>query len=254
MSLSKIGVTQGNDAYILVDDIGGTGYPVSKMMLGSEGSNDNLVGNSNPVPMKIRGDEFFSGATKYDAKVTTDGEIATTVTERERNVYAVYHDEAVGTGDIDFVLVDKDDTVNFPHSNTGRIDISTINLHLAQTNGSPDGEFIMGVITRIDGVDADICWVFVVDFNLPNNGADLREDFNFAPSQLKFEVDSGNTTRIITNYTSLNDSAFNTATPMPSPRGAASVTPAIGDIVCRLTNGAGDLRLFIGVMYHGEPL
>jgi hypothetical protein len=52
MSLSKIGVTQGNDAYILVDDIGGTGYPVSKMMLGSEGSNDNLVGDSNPVPMK----------------------------------------------------------------------------------------------------------------------------------------------------------------------------------------------------------
>ena len=38
MSLSKIGVTQGNDAYILVDDIGGTGYPVSKMMLGSEQS------------------------------------------------------------------------------------------------------------------------------------------------------------------------------------------------------------------------
>ena len=81
----------------------------------------------------------------------------------------------------------------------------------------------------------------------------MREDFNFAPSQLKFEVDSGNTTRIITNYTSLNDSAFNTSTLMPSPRGVATVTPAVGDVVCRLTNAAGTLRLFIGAMYHGEP-
>lgn len=253
MSLSKIGVTQGNDAYILVDDIGGTGYPVSKMMLGSEGSNDNLVGDSNPVPMKIRGDEFFSGATKYDAKVTSDGELAVTSTERERNVYAVYHDDTIGTGDTDFVLVDKDDTVNFPHNNTGRIDVSTVNLHLSHAGGNPDGEFIMGVITRIDTVDADICWAFGLDFNLPAN-SDIREDFNFAPSQLKFEVDSGDTTRIITNYKSLNDSAFNTLTAMPSPRGAATVIPAVGDVVCRNTNNAGTMRLFVGIMYHGEPL
>lgn len=52
MSLAKIGVTEGSDAYILVDEIGGTGYPVSKMMLGSAGSNDGLVGDTNPVPMK----------------------------------------------------------------------------------------------------------------------------------------------------------------------------------------------------------
>jgi hypothetical protein len=252
MSLSKIGVTQGNDAYILVDDIGGTGYPVSKMMLGSEGSNDNLVGDSNPVPMKIRGEEFFSGATKYDAKVTSDGELATTVTERERNVYAVYHDDAIATGDTDFVLVDLDDTVNFPHADTGRIDVSVINMHLSQSTGNPDGEFIMGVITRIDGVNADICWAFGVDFNLPSN-TNIRQDFNFAPSQLKFEVGVGDTTRIITNYKATNDPAFNTATPMPSPRGAATVIPAVGDVVCRLTNNAGALKFFLGVMYHGEP-
>jgi hypothetical protein len=248
----NVPITPGSGANIAADEILGVKYPRSKMVVGADGVNDGDVSDANPVPMKIRGNEFFSGATKYDAKVTTDGELATTVTERERNVYAVYHDDAVGTGDTDFVLIDKDDTVNFPHDDTGRIDISTINLHLAQTSGNPDGEFIMGVITRIDAVDADISWAFVVDFNLPNND-DLREDFNFAPSQLKFEVDSGNTTRIITNYTSLNDTAFNTATPMPSPRGAATVTPAVGDIVCRLTNGAGDLRLFVGIMYHGEP-
>ena len=248
----NVPITPGAGANIAADEILGVKYPRSKMVVGADGVNDGDVSDANPVPMKIRGDEFFSGATKYDAKVTIDGELATTVTERERNVYAVYHDDTVGTGNTDFVLVDKDDTVNFPHNDTARIDVSAINLHLAQTSGQPDGEFVMGVITRIDAVDADIYWAFVVDFNLPNND-DLREDFNFAPSQLKFEVDSGNTTRIITNYTSLNDSAFNTATPMPSPRGAASVTPAIGDVVCRLSNGSGDLRLFVGAMYHGEP-
>jgi hypothetical protein len=111
----------------------------------------------------------------------------------------------------------------------------------------------MGVITRIDAVDADIVWAFGLDFNLPNN-ENIREDFNFAPSQLKFELDGTNTTRIISNYSSLNDAAFNTATPMPSPRGAATVTPAVGDIVVRVSNDAGVLRFFIGVMYHGEPV
>jgi len=222
------------------------------MIIGDDGVNDGDVSDNNPVPMKLSGSEFFSGATRYEVRVTEDGEMATTVTESERNVYAVFHDDSIGVGNTDFVLIDRDDTVNFPHSDLGRIDVSTFNLHLAQLSGNSDGEFLIGVITRIDGVDADIKWAFVVDFNLPNN-KDLREDFNFAPSQLKFEVDSGNTTRIITNYSSLNDSSFNTGTPMSSPRGAATVTPGVGDVVCRLTNGAGVLRLFVGVMYHGEP-
>jgi hypothetical protein len=248
----NVSITPGVGANIAADEIGGVKYPRSKMIVGADGVNDGDVSDANPVPMKLRGDEFFSGATKYDAKVTIDGELATTVTERERNVYAVYHDDTVGTGNTDFVLIDKDDTVNFPHGDTGRIDISAINLHLSHSSGNPDGEALLGVITRIDAVDADICWAFVVDFNLPSN-TDIKEDFNFAPSQLKFEVAGGCTTRIITNYTSLNDSAFNTATLMPSPRGAATVIPAVGDIVCRNTNGAGSMRFFIGAMYHGEP-
>ncbi len=65
MSLAKIGVTEGSDAYILVDEIGGTGYPVSKMMLGSAGSNDNLVGDTNPVPIKDWLHYSKSDGTKY---------------------------------------------------------------------------------------------------------------------------------------------------------------------------------------------
>lgn len=65
MSLAKIGVTEGSDAYILVDEIGGTGYPISKMMLGSAGSNDNLVGDTNPVPIKDWAYYSKSDGTKY---------------------------------------------------------------------------------------------------------------------------------------------------------------------------------------------
>jgi len=248
----NVPITPGAGANIAADDILGVKYPRSKMVIGADGVNDGDVSDANPVPMKIRGDEFFTGATKYDAKVTEDGELATTSTERERNVYAVYHDDGIGSGNTDFVLVDLDDTVNFPHSDSGRIDISAFNMHLAHDGGNPDGEVLVGVITRIDGVDADITWGFVVDFNLPSN-TNIRQDFNFAPSQLKFEVETGNVTRIISNYSSVNDAAFNTGTPMPSPRGAATVTPAVGDVVCRITNGSGTMRFFLGIMYHGEP-
>ena len=248
----NVPITPGAGVNIAADEILGVKYPRSKMVIGADGSNDGDVSDSNPVPMKIRGDEFFSGATKYDAKVTSDGELAVTSTERERNVYAVVHDDAVGTGNTDWILVDLDDTVNFPHDDSGRIDISAINVHLAQDSGNPEGEFEIGVITRIDGVDSDICWAFAVDFNLPVN-IDIREDFNFAPSQLKFEVSGGDTTRIISDYKVLNDSSINTGVSMNSPRGAGTVTPAVGDIVLRVTNGAGVLKMFCGVMYHGEP-
>ena len=248
----NVSITPGVGANIAADEIAGIKYPRSKMIVGADGVNDGDVSDANPVPMKIRGDEFFSGASKFDAKVTGDGELATTVTERERNVYAVVHNDSIGTGNTDYILVDRDDTVNFPHDDVSRIDISTINIHLAHDSGNPDGELAIGVITRVDGTDADITWGFSVDFNLPSN-TDVREHFNFAPSQLKFEVIAGSTTRIISNYSDVADVTINTATPMDSPRGAATVTPDVGDIVLRIMNGAGALRVFCGVMYHGEP-
>lgn len=248
----NVQITPGAGANIAADEILGVKYPRSKMIIGDDGVNDGDVSDANPVPMKIRGDEFFTGATKYDAKVTEDGELATTVTERERNVYAVIHNDAVGTGNTDYILVDLDDTTNFPHADTSRIDISAVNIHLSQDSGNPDGEVIIGVITRIDGTDADITWGFVIDFNLPSN-TNIREDFNFAPSQLKFETSAGATTRIISNYQSLNDATINTGVSMDSPRGTSTVTPAVGDVVLRITNNAGQVRMFCGVMYHGEP-
>jgi hypothetical protein len=248
----NVAITPGAGANIAADEILGVKYPRSKMVIGADGVNDGDVSDANPVPMKIRGTEFFSGATQFDAKVTTDGELATTSTERERNVYAVIHNDAVGTGNTDYVLVDLSDTTNFPHSDTGRVDISTINIHLSNSSGQPEGEVEFGVITRIDGTDCDITWGFVTDFNLPIN-ADFREDVNFAPSQLKFEVSGGSTTRIVSDYGVTNDATINTGITMDSPRGTSTVTPAVGDIILRITNNAGTMKIFVGVMYHGEP-
>jgi len=53
MGLDRIGVTEGMDAYILVDDIGNTGFPVSKMIIGTEGVNEGFVDTNNPVPMYL---------------------------------------------------------------------------------------------------------------------------------------------------------------------------------------------------------
>jgi hypothetical protein len=53
MGLDRIGITEGIDAYILVDDIGNTGFPVSKMIIGTEGVNEGFVDTNNPVPMYL---------------------------------------------------------------------------------------------------------------------------------------------------------------------------------------------------------
>ena len=81
----NVAITPGAGANIAADEILGIKYPRSKMVIGNDGVNDGDVSDSNPVPMKIVGTEFFEGATLYDAKVTEDGELAVTSTERERN-------------------------------------------------------------------------------------------------------------------------------------------------------------------------
>jgi hypothetical protein len=52
MTLSNIGITVGNADNLLIDRVGTTGYPVSKMMLGSESANHGLVHRDNPIPIQ----------------------------------------------------------------------------------------------------------------------------------------------------------------------------------------------------------
>jgi len=194
--------------------------------------------------LRMRGTEFFSGATEYNAKVTSDGELAVTSTERERNVSLHYQNTAIAATEYS-VLVDLSDTTNFPHDSTGRIDVSLIRVDVEKSAANVIGEIEIGLITRIDGTDSDIDYLYGLQF-LKGDVQYISEVINYAPSQLKFAAG-----RYITNVSETNVAAVNTGASLDSPNG--SISPALGDIVVKqLYTSGGNYDFDIELLYHSE--
>ena len=193
----------------------------------------------------IRGTEFFSGSTEYKVKVTSDGEMAVTSTERERNNALHYQVSAVAASAY-HILIDLSDTTNFPHDSTGRIDISLINLSIEKSLAGVIGRIRLGVITRVDGTDADISYLYGLAF-LKGQSQYVNQIINYAPSQLKFA-----TGRYLTNSNEAAVAAVNTGLTLPTPFGV-NATPAVGDVVIKsaYTSG-GNYDFDIELMYHSE--
>lgn len=200
--------------------------------------------------LELEGLEFFGGgATKRKAQVTSDGELATTVTERERNNFVRYKENGINSTRY-CVLVDLSDTINFPHDQTGRIDVSCLSDQIDKP-ANAQGSIAVGVIAAINGTQATIFYASGIFFD---NSSDthLTRDRNFSPSQMKLGVSGGKLTRGITND-SETTTAVNTGVTLSSPRGSNTVTPAVGDVVIKFTHTAGSAwNAGIFALYHSE--
>ena len=193
----------------------------------------------------VKGDGAWADTgTEYDARITSDGELATTNTEKERNLSIHYQNSAIAATEYS-VLVDLSDTSGFPHDSTGRIDFSFLKVDIEKSAANVIGEVEIGLITRIDGTDADIDYLYGFQF-LKGSETILSEIINYAPSQLKFAAG-----RYITNVTETNVAAVNTGASLDSPNG--SISPGLGDIIIKqaYTSG-GNYDLDIEIMYHSE--
>jgi len=195
------------------------------------------------------GSEFFTGSGSFSAKVTSDGELAVTSTERERNVYAAFSAVGVATTTY-YALIDLSDTTNFPHDQTGRIDLSVISIDIDRDN-TATGQLDIGVITRVDGTDADISYLITTNFS-KSDVLHIDNVYNIAPSQVKFGQSGGVLTRAVTSNSEDDQAAVNTGDPLDSPTGVNTVTPAVGDIILRATRAAGSYDFTVAVLYHGE--
>lgn len=165
----------------------------------------------------------FKSSVHYDASVT-------------QNAYAIF--------------IDLSDTTNFPHSNTNFINLDTLSVGVQFATGTADSEVKIGVITRIDGVDADIS--YLQNFNLSTQSANENKDIfhNYQPSGLKFEVSGGSLVGAITNDTESSISAVNTGITLDSPNG--SIAPAVGDVILKFVYVADTYNATVQAVYHSE--
>lgn len=153
----------------------------------------------------------------------------------EEPVYFAYSSGEV-TQEGYVVLVDLSDTEAFPHEHSGYLELHSFFVFVDKTANSA-GAVQAGVITRIDATSADIEYVQGVSFNSTSERSFSRDRvFNYP---LSLQQGSGELTGVATLFKDTNVTAVNTSTPLPGTLG--NVTPAVGDLVCRLgytTGGA----------------
>lgn len=133
-------------------------------------------------------------------------------------------------------------------TNYANIDNLAITCKLTTNNANADVK--IGVITRIDAVDADISWLVSIPFTCTNNNTFLSYINNYQTSSIRFEVTGGVLVKGHTNSISTSVALVNTALTLPSPRG--NITPAVGDVVCVFAHSAHNFYSTISAVYHTD--
>lgn len=188
----------------------------------------------------------------YTPRVTEDGEVWTTVTERENDVFSQYSETGIDATKY-IILIDKDNT-SFPHLLQGqgqnRIDIGSMYIALDAAVNT-NGILSIGVINRIDGTNADMWYMLGIPFLATTTQFVLS--LRGTPSQVKLDLSGTQLLHGVTNNSESDIAAVNTATLLDSPLGASTVIPAVGDVICKLehvSGGAYNIGMF--AFYHGH--
>jgi len=182
--------------------------------------------------------------------VSDDGELFTSNTERERNVRVSLSGTNNSAGTFYYGFIDLSDTVNWPHDTVGRLDFSYVSL-LIDKASSARGTVSLGIITRIDGTNADISYIATSSF-LQNDTGSVEIIANFSPSQLKCEVVAGKLSKVKTSNVETNVAAVHLGQPLSF--GSSSFTPQLGDAVVRVVSTTGgNLAWGMSAFYHSHP-
>lgn len=213
----------------------------NQVVIGDEHSNQSGI-DSNPLAIKIRGDG-------NDAIVTDSGELWITETERENNVFVQY--TAAYSADTYVILVSKDNVL-WPHKiqgqNGDRIDVTAI-YYAIDLVANTSASVRLGVITRIDGTNADIKYVIGIPFEAGATKAIIVESLMGIQSQVKLDFDANGVLQHgLSNLSEDDVAAVNTGAALPSPGG--NITPGLGDVILKYDHTAGSSTFGVFLFYH----
>lgn len=193
-----------------------------------------------------------AGSTTFQNVATTaNGELLTNTLASNRSARANYNSATV-SADTYVLMVDVSDTVNYPHSETNEIIVDAFSMSIAFGSNTSSATIRLGVITAIDGTDADISYLITEHPSVQSANESVHLSENVQPSGIVFRVEGGSLSGSITNDTATAVTAVNTGITLASTRGV-NVTPAVGDVVAFLDHSTGDdFVISIGIVYHSN--
>lgn len=186
------------------------------------------------LPIPTLNEVLYEAALRQSRTIVTNGELHV-VQPPDVNVYAAVSFSGVAATQY-VVLVDLSDPVGWPHTETGYIEISYLSLQVDKA-AATQGRLQVGFITRIDNTSADIQIIRGLIFD--NNADDhIERAENFSPSSLKCASEANVATYMV-GPRILNETLVQADVALDSPLGAATVLPAVGDIVVRYLHTSG---------------
>lgn len=171
--------------------------------------------------------------------------------ESRNSVFSAYAKQGIAATTY-AVLVDLNDTAHWPHSGTNYLDLFKVYMTVDRASNT-HGTLRVGVITRVDATSADVTFFNRLDFD-NSSDAHLTRDRSFSPSTLSMKQSGGMVSRFVSTGRVTGLTAINTATPMESYLGPASVVPAVGDVIIGFEYASGGAySATVSCFYMGWP-
>jgi hypothetical protein len=183
-----------------------------------------------------------------DARVDSDPH-----SRREVDIYSATFQKVGVAADTFFMLVDLNGA-SYPHTAGSKASIVSVFGRAFKSSAGAKWAVNAGVITRIDGTDADITFFPAASMFLRDTASLTAEaKATILDFPVSTEISGGDLARGVSNFHENPVAAVNTGVTLEDPNGD-NPTPAVGDIVIRaeLISGAGTLDFALGVQYFVE--
>lgn len=156
------------------------------------------------------------------------------------------------------VIVDLSDTVNFPHKETGELNIDSLRIDVDKAALS-SGTVKVGIVNYVDSSTGSVTWIWSREFAKNVSNTDVSYYSNFLPAFLKCRVNTagygvdGNTPYILSSDKTSGATTFQTDVNLPNTAGT-SVGAGTGDLILQVVNldPAVAITVTADLIYHSN--
>ncbi len=192
-----------------------------------------------------------NGSGLYEnVKVTSNRELLSNTFAAD-NASCVAYEDALVAADTYVLLVDLDNSGGqWPHVAGIGIDVDHLSLTVNFAANNSVAVIRIGIITRVDGTDADISYLINERIGVATAKEGVIIVKNFQPSSVHFHQSGGSLVGALSPVKELAVAAVNTGLALASPAG--TTVPAVGDLVMKLDFIAGNWELGMNMLYHSH--
>ena len=181
----------------------------------------------------------------FDKQVTTEtaeGQTSAHFIPGHVDIEVVHIDvEQTGTSTVGYMVVDLSDTTNWPHTNTGHIDIAYILINVNPT-ATFVGDIALGFLTNVDGDNGDFNGIFEIHMDKKQDS--VTQMMNFGAFEMSLE--SAHWFGPIT----ANDVIWQTDVNLQGPVGNTSFPSGAGDLVMHVVATTSNVGIGLTIGYR----